>query len=132
MVVDDFMSKKLITVGMDDTLARVKEIFDHINFHHLLVVQEGRLCGVISDRDLLKHLSPFVGSLHETARDVATLKKRAHQIMTPHPLTLPRTASLAEAVAIFRNHSLSCIPIVNEEQCPVGIITWHDLLQFVR
>lgn len=131
MQIDEFMAKKLITVGPDDTLARVKEIFDNINFHHLLVVDNGRLRGVISDRDLLKHISPFVGSLHETTRDVATLKKRAHQIMTPHPHTLQRTASLREAVAIFREHSISCIPIVNDAQCPVGIITWRDLLQFV-
>jgi hypothetical protein len=39
------------------------------------------LCGVISDRDLLRALSPYVGTASENARDTATLRKRVHQIM---------------------------------------------------
>jgi acetoin utilization protein AcuB len=41
----------------------VKEIFDTQSFHHLLVLHEHkRLSGIVSDRDLLRALSPYVGS----------------------------------------------------------------------
>ena len=50
--VRDIMSKTVVTVEMDDMLRTVKEIFDHMKFHHLLVVEAGKLFGVVSDRDL--------------------------------------------------------------------------------
>ena len=72
------MTKKVVTVEMDDSLRLVKEIFDNVSFHHLLVVDGGKLYGVISDRDLLKNLSPNIGTVAETSRDLAALNKKAH------------------------------------------------------
>ena len=54
MRIKDIMSTKVVTVEFDDTLASVKEIFDTLKFHHLLVVEKNELFGVVSDRDLLK------------------------------------------------------------------------------
>lgn len=131
MKLQEFMTKNVVSVEPDDTLAQVKEIFDNTRFHHLLVVEKNRLLGVISDRDLLRNISPFVGSMHETSRDVSTIKRRAHQIMSHHPITLAPEASLGDAVKIFQQHSISCIPIVDEHNHPVGIISWRDLLGFI-
>jgi acetoin utilization protein AcuB len=39
MLVKDIMSRNVVTVGLDDTLALVKEIFDHSKFHHLLALE---------------------------------------------------------------------------------------------
>ena len=75
----EIMSRRIVTVELDDTLEAIKKIFDSTKFHHLLVVEEGKLWGVISDRDLLRALSPFIGTTVESARDAATLRKRVHQ-----------------------------------------------------
>jgi len=52
--VEDIMTKRIVTVGFEDTLSTVKEIFDTVKFHHLLVVEDGELQGIVSDRDLLQ------------------------------------------------------------------------------
>jgi CBS domain-containing protein len=53
------MSTRAVTVTMDDSLARARELFNEHHFHHLLVVQGPiLLLGIISDRDLLKAVSP--------------------------------------------------------------------------
>jgi acetoin utilization protein AcuB len=129
MFVKQLMTKKIVTVEMDDTLATVKEIFDNLKFHHLLVVESGRLFGVVSDRDLLKALSPRLGTMSETFDDAATLNKRVHQIMTRKPITLRPEAHLLEAVNMFNIHKVSCIPVVDEKFKPVGIISWRDILK---
>lgn len=129
MTVQSIMSTRLVTIEMDDKLKVVREIFDAMNFHHLLVVDEGQLVGVVSDRDLLRALSPFLGSVAEAERDVATLNRRVHQIMTRHPITLGPQATLADATALFLTHNISCIPIVDAEFRPVGIISWRDVLR---
>jgi acetoin utilization protein AcuB len=129
MRVHDIMSTRIVTVELDDRLEVVKEVFDRLKFHHMLVVEEGKLFGVVSDRDLLRALSPFVGSTVETARDAATLNKRVHQVMTRKPITLRQNAEVIDAVRLFLAHAISCIPIVDDEFRPVGIVSWRDVLK---
>jgi acetoin utilization protein AcuB len=129
MTVERIMSKTIVTVDVYDSLRKVKRIFDDSRFHHLLVVEAGRLFGVISDRDLLKALSPSVGTVAETARDAAILNKRAHLIMTRKPVTLGPNSGIYDAIEIFNNHDISCIPVVDDEHKPVGIISWRDILK---
>jgi acetoin utilization protein AcuB len=124
------MTTRLVTVELDDPLEVVKRIFDSVKFHHLLVVDTGKkLCGVISDRDLLRALSPYIGTASENARDTATLNKRVHQIMSRQLVTLPPEATVAEAVKVFLEHRVSCIPVVGPGFKAVGIVSWRDILK---
>jgi acetoin utilization protein AcuB len=110
MRMSELMTARIVSVEMDDKLDVVKEIFDRMHFHHLLVVDAAKkLTGVVSDRDLLRALSPHVGSAAETARDLATLNKRVHQIMTRHPFTLGCGATISEGVSLMLEHGISCI-----------------------
>lgn len=130
MVMGDIMTALVVTVDMDDRLERVKEIFDAKGFHHLPVTDENeKLSGIVSDRDLLRALSPYVGSAAETTRDLATLNKRVHQIMTRRPLTLRPQSTIAEAVNLLLTQHISCIPIIDDDFKPVGIVSWRDLLK---
>jgi acetoin utilization protein AcuB len=130
MEVGSIMTTRVVSVEMDDRLDVVKKIFDTLKFHHLLVVDDHRILkGVVSDRDLLKALSPYVGSAAENARDIATLNRRVHQIMSRNLITLQPQASIPEAVKLFLEHRISCIPIIDEALRPVGILSWRDVLK---
>ena len=129
MKISDIMTKSVVTVEMDDKLSLVKEIFDNSKFRHLLVIDEGKLFGVISDRDLLKAISPNLGSMVVTYRDLATLNKRVHQIMSRKPITLKADASISDAAILFNTHRISCIPIVDDEFQPIGVVSWRDLIK---
>lgn len=123
------MTVRIVTVAMDDSLKMVKDVFDNVSFHHLLVVEAGKLSGVISDRDFLRAISPKLGTVAETAADVADLNKRVHQIMTREPVTLSVDAEIDEAISVFNRNRISCIPVVNEEGKPVGIVSWRDIMK---
>jgi acetoin utilization protein AcuB len=130
MLLNEIMTTRPVTVEMDDRLELVKDIFDSVRFHHLLVVGDDKtLRGVISDRDLLRAISPHVGTLAETTRDTATLNKRVHQIMSRTPITLRPDHTVADAIGLFLQERVSCIPIVNGEFRPVGIVSWRDILK---
>lgn len=126
------MTTRVVSVEFDDRLSVVKEIFDRLKFHHLLVVENGRLQGVVSDRDLLRALSPFIGTLAETNRDINTLERRVHQIMTRKLVTLTPEASVRDAIDVFLTHGISCLPVVDAQNRPVGIVTWRDVLRALR
>jgi acetoin utilization protein AcuB len=132
MLVEQIMSKPVVTVALDDTLRVVKHIFENAKFHHLLVVEQGSLYGVISDRDLLKFISPFIGTVQETVHDKFTLSKKVHQIMSRKPITLKPSANVYEAISLFNQHNISCIPIVNEKGGPIGIVSWRDILRTIE
>lgn len=132
ITVSDFMTRAIVKVKMDDTLRTVREMFETHEFHHLLVVEGPRLIGVVSDRDLLRSISPFVGhDFSERQQDVATLNRRVHQVMTRKLVTATPDMTLEEAVQLFLTHKVSCLPVVDEKMHPVGIITWRDVFRLI-
>ncbi len=130
MSLKNIMNTNLITVDMDDNLRTVQHLLNNARIHHLLVVENNQLLGVISDRDLLKAISPYLETASEMPRDTATLNKKAHQIMTRNPITLQAHAGVHTAINFFNSHPISCIPIVDKDNRPVGIISWRDILKF--
>ena len=129
MKVGKMMSANVVHVGLDDPLHKVKAIFERTKFHHLLVIQSGKLWGVVSDRDLLKSVSPNVGTITETLRDAASLNKKVHQIMTRKPITLSPDADVHEAIHVFNEYNVSCIPILNIDGSVAGILSWRDVFK---
>lgn len=131
ITVEEIMSRHVVSVDMDDTLKDVREIFEHVRFHHILVMENGRLAGVISDRDLLKAVSPYANTQSEHPRDAATLRKRAHQIMTRKPITIAVDASVLEGIRSFTDNRISCLPVLNRDGSVAGILTWRDILKAI-
>lgn len=132
MILEKIMSHPVVTVELDDSLRAIKQILDVAPFHHLLVQEGGILYGVITDRDLYKALSPNIGTPTESPRDAATLNKRAHQIMTRKPWTLPRTADVFEAIHLFNHKRIACIPIVDDDNRIEGIVTTRDIFRLLE
>ena len=130
MSVEEYMVESVVTVGMDDTLRSIRDIFEKVKFHQILVVsQVGVLRGVITERDVFKHLSPFLGTPSEQLRDVSILRKPAHQIMTRKPVTATLQMPVAEAADMFVNDKISCLPVIDEKGHVLGIITRRDILR---
>jgi acetoin utilization protein AcuB len=124
------MSRSLVTVGLDDTLEHIAFVLERNAIHHVIVTDEAsQVVGVISDRDILHGASPFVGKLAERAQDVATLKIRAHQLMTRQLCSVTEAASIGEAGRRMLDHGVSCLPILDGDRKALGIVTWRDLLR---
>lgn len=131
MIVDDIMSKSLVTVNVSDNLWKVKQLFEETGFHHLLVVQDDKLIGIVSDRDYLKAISPRIDTVTERAKDAETLNKTVRQIMTADVITLAPNTDVYDAIDIFIYNKISCIPIVDQDNKPQGIVSWRDILLVV-
>ena len=129
MTVDSVMITRVVTVGMDDTLEGVRAIFQRASFHHLLVSSENKFAGVITEKDLWKAVSPYIGTFSETERDLATLNKRAHQIMNRNHPTVTRETSIDEAAHLLLDKGISCLPVVTPDRTIEGIVTWKDIFR---
>jgi acetoin utilization protein AcuB len=132
MKIESIMTTRVITVGMDDKLETIQALFEHYRFHHILVLGENDvLVGVVSDRDLLKALSPFISTLVERSQDLRTLKKPVHQIMTRKPFSASKDLAIEEAAVLMLNKKISCLPIVRPDLTVEGIVTDKDILKWL-
>ncbi len=129
MKVNSIMTKDVITVDMDTSLKAIGTIFDDVQFHHLLVMEDDELWGVVSDRDLLKASSPFVNTFAEQRRDVIVMRKRAHQVMSRKPVTITEQANPQDAARLMLREDISCLPVLSSDGLVVGILTRRDLLR---
>ncbi|RTR32828.1 CBS domain-containing protein [Shewanella atlantica] len=126
--ISEIMSTRVVTIEMDDRLSVAKEIFENAPFHHLLVIEDDELQGVLSERDYLRALSPNIGNINETERDSETLQRRAHQVMSRNPVTIAPHKTLKEASRLMLEHDIGSLPVLKRGEI-VGIITWKDLLR---
>lgn len=129
MNVEKIMSTEVVTIASDSRLDTAKALFEKHKFHNLLVTdKQGCLVGVLSDRDLFKAISPHIGLASERERDLATLNKRVHQIATRKVISATNTTNFNEVINLFKENKISCIPVVSENNKPVGIVSWRDII----
>ncbi len=129
MLIESIMTRSIVSAKPDDDLKSLKEVFERAGFHHLLVIEAGKLQGIISDRDLLRALSPFVATAAERPLDVATMRKKAHQIMTRAPVTVAPDTTVQTAIALLLEKKVTALPVVSSSGMLLGIVTWRDLLR---
>jgi len=131
ITVQTIMSTPVFTIAMDDSIETIQRVFENNKFHHVIVNgDDGECVGVISDRDLLKNLSPFIGKFSERTADTACLKRRAHQIMTRSLVSVRPQTLLRAAARVMLDHRISCMPVVDADKKCVGIITLRDVVRW--
>lgn len=129
--VSDILTRGVVAVGMDDSLETVRGLFEQHKFHHLLVVEKGKCVGVLSERDLLKNVSPFIDQMSERKQDTWTLQKRVHQIMQRDLVWADAETTIYDASLMMAANRISCLPVLDERSKPVGIVTTRDILRWV-
>lgn len=129
MNVDSVMSCDVVTVRPDAALMEIRGLLHEKGFNHLLVTEEDdTLCGVISDRDVLKSVSPFLDTYSEEHRDVKTLSRPASEIMQADPITVTPDTSIKKASQTLLENRVTSLPVVKSGEL-VGIVTGKDLLK---
>ncbi|WP_188150536.1 CBS domain-containing protein [Teredinibacter waterburyi] len=130
MLVADIMTKNVITVSPDNDLADLRQHFSSKKFHHLLVEDNGKLVGIISDRDASANSSPFLGTLNERPEDRELLDKKVSAMMSTTMVTVVVDTIIDCAAILLLENNISCLPVVDQEMNIKGILTWKDILQF--
>jgi CBS domain-containing protein len=127
MKVVDIMTRDPLTVTPTETIGQADELMNTNKIRQLPVVQGKDLIGIVTDRDIRSFLS---GSLLEgvEAREEA-LNTKIREIMTTEPMTLSRDDDLQEAVEIMIDEKIGGIPVVDESEGLVGIVTYVDVLR---
>jgi acetoin utilization protein AcuB len=109
------MTKHPETIGPDDLLSKAKEMMDAGNFRRLPVIQEGRVIGILTERDIREHS----GYLKSTKVDAA---------MKSPVVSVKSKASVEDAARLMLAHKIGGMPVVDNDKL-VGVVTSTDMLR---
>lgn len=127
--VGSVMSRDVVTVGPDETLPAIHERLRALDIHHLLVVEDGRLVGVISAHDVLRALRPLLEPPVAPRREPGLRRRAARMLMTAASATVRPEMPLDEAAACMLARGVSSLPVVSDAGEVLGILTSRDIVR---
>jgi len=129
MLVKNWMSKEIVTVDADDSMQNAIYILQEQNIKMLPVMDDGHLVGIITDRDL-KKASPSDATtldMHELLFLISKIKVR--DLMKKPVYTARPDDTVEEAAALLLEKKISGLPVLDENNRLVGIITRSDIFR---
>lgn len=124
MKVKEYMSSPVIVVGPTDTLAYVRNIMLKEGISRLVVVERNRPIGIITRRDIIRKMRDQKFQV----RDFDTIF--VNEIMRSPISTISENASIATAARKMVSENIRGLPVVNNDEELVGIITKTDLTRY--
>ena len=123
----DVMTKDPLTVSPVETVGKADELMAENSIRQIPVVEDGELIGIVTDRDIR---SFFSGALLENpdTREKA-LRTPVREIMTTEPRFVAPDDDLQDAVEILVEEKFGAIPVVDEAEGLVGIVSYVDVLR---
>ena len=118
----------VVTVTPAQTLREAGDLLRSKHIRQLPVVEDGRLIGIITDRDLKRAMPSVLSGIDREEYDRILDDTRVAQFMTREPMTLTPDTPLKAAVRIFITQKIGALPIVDNSRL-VGIVTQIDALR---
>ena len=131
MLVENWMSKDVVTVDVDDSMQYATRLLKEHNIRGLPVMENGKLVGIVTDRDLKKASASDATTLeiHELLYMISRIKVK--EIMTQDPITISVDSTIDEAAEVLLENKLSGAPVVDDKGQVVGIITQIDIFRVI-
>jgi len=127
MKVINIMTTKPVSVEPSNTVLQAEEIMREQNFRQLPVIKDKELIGIITDRDIRSCLgSDSFNTLEE--QEKARITKVA-AVMSSKPIFLSPDDDLRDAVELLIEEKVGGIPVLDEKEGLVGIVTYMDALR---
>ena len=126
----DIMTPEVTTLGRNDSLQLVKDIMTLGRVRHFPVVDDGKVVGVVSQRDLYRASLGSVMKYGEKAQRAFLEGIAVKEVMSDPPITIAPHASLQEAARLMMEKKIGCL-LVLEGSKLVGIVTESDMLKLV-
>jgi acetoin utilization protein AcuB len=125
--VSDVMTREVRTLGPNERLSVADELMKQGRFRHVVIVDEGRVVGVVSRRDIFHGALAWSLGQGRKAYETLLAGSPAKDVMATDVVTVDPGASLAEAARLLREHQIGCLPVVAGDEL-VGILTEGDFL----
>ncbi len=130
MFIGDRMKTALETVSPQETVIEAQRLMQEKGVRHLPVVEDGRLVGIVSDRDMRDAMpSVLLDEMTSQQMHAKIGGVPVSEIMTRDPETISAAHTLQDALLVMHHKKVGAFPVVDEEGRLVGIISTRDILK---
>jgi acetoin utilization protein AcuB len=129
MLVKGWMTSDVMTIDEDTSMMKASQIMKENNIRRLPVMHEGKLVGMVTDRDI-KEASPSKATtldVHELYYLISELKVK--DIMSKNVFTIGLEETVEKAAVKMLEHHISGLPVVSDKGKVVGVITQGDIFK---
>lgn len=130
--VSQVMTSHVRTVDIDAPLSDVRRVLSEGGFHHVPVVDDGVLVGMVSTSDLLRVYRAGAATTPEEIDDLLDRSATLADTMSTELVTLRADDPVERAIDRIADGALHSVLVLDAERRLVGIVTDTDLLDFLR
>ncbi len=127
MKVVELMTNDPVTVTAGETIGNAEALMAENNIRQIPVVNGHELVGIVTDRDVRAFLSDAL--LTKSDARARALKTEVGDIMTTEPMFVGPDDDLKDAVEMLIEQKFGAIPVVDEAEGLVGIVSYVDVLR---
>jgi acetoin utilization protein AcuB len=130
-VVLDVMTKEVVSVSPSTVLLDAALLLRASVLRHLPVVEDGRLVGILTERDVQRCAPSRLIPITEDGYNAVFAETTVGRVMTREPKTVSSRTPLLEAIAVMQQAKYGCLPVVDDGAL-VGILTRGDLIDALQ
>jgi CBS domain-containing protein len=130
--VDQILTRDVVTTHVGEQLSDVRKLFATHGFHHIPVLSGKKLIGLISASDILGISVHGVGSDERSMDAYLDHQFSIEKLMTTELRTLPAKSTIADAAEILSDGRIHAVPVVDENEELIGLVTSTDLIRYLR
>jgi CBS domain-containing protein len=131
ITVRHWMTSPVKTVDCTTSVADAYNMMMTYSIRRLPVVDQGKLVGIVTLGDLREARPSPATSLSIYELNYLLAKLTIEQVMTHNPYTVTPDTPVKDVAVLMLEHKVGGLPVVNEEGCPVGIITESDIFRML-
>lgn len=129
--VQDLMSTPAVTIPAGVRLLDAALLLRRSAIRHLIVVDGGKLVGVLTDRDMQRCAPSRLMAVTEEEYNSVFESTTVERVMTRGPRSISPHATLVEAISLLQEMRHGCLPVVEDGEV-VGVLTRWDLIEGFR
>ena len=129
MLVKDWMSEEVIVLDENASIMKASQVMKEHDIRRIPVVRNGRLVGIVSDRDIKEATPSKATSLDVHELYYLLAEVRVKDIMTPDPIYVKPEDTVEYAAVLMLENRISWLPVVDDEKRVVGILTQTDIFK---
>ncbi|MFH1127419.1 MAG: CBS domain-containing protein [archaeon] len=120
ILVSEIMTKNVAVIDAEATIQKASMLLRKRNIHGLVVVKGKEVIGMLTDKDIISKV---------VAENKSPLKVKVKEVMSPKIIVAKPTDSIDEATRVMFANNVARLPVVDDKNNLVGIITVRDMLR---
>lgn len=129
MLVGKIMTKNTLVLSRSDSVHKAFLLLKDNKIRHLPVVERKKVVGIVTDRDIRHFIVPRKDPRTKGKFNYQLRELTVEEVMTPDPITVTPDTNIERVARLMLEHKIGGIPVVDEKQRLVGIVTEEDALR---